>query len=425
MGRASTPTLLSLDKFSSVLGLQPAAFNQGVSNIVFADSLCNSIVFQYNWQWSDSSSREDIATEIANCEFEIASYLGWWPAPTWIAQDVSMYPRPHRPETYDSGAWNVHWQRKGIKTRYGKIIEPGQRATTFIDDPRITLTDDDGDGFNETATVTCATTLTDECEIKVYFTGYAAAPEWEIRPARTKVITAGVFTATFWAWQLIDPDFWEAFPTATTPTPTVDLDAAVYVATVDVYREYNDPTAVSAVLYWEPDPGSIVGGCTCCGGTGCTHCQLTTQDGCAHIRDAELGILAPVPGTYSTDDGAWGSDEWAVCRDPDQVKLYYYCGDLSWLNLGGRRCDGLSDQWARIIARMAAARLHRPICACGSAGALIDYLQEDISKVSKEGSHIIMWGTTDNPFGTRRGELEAWMYVNRLTRFSQAGAGAV
>jgi hypothetical protein len=423
MSRASTPTLLSLDRAASILNLNPPHFNSGISAIIFSNVDCGDLTFQWAYQNFDAASREEFATEISNCEWGIANYLCWPVAPTWISQDVAMFPRPHRPDTYDVGGGNVRWQNKSIKSRFGKIIEPGQRATTFIDEPRIVLTDDDGDGFAETATVTCATTLTDECEVKVYFTGYSAVPEWEIRPARTKAIVAGVFTATFWSWQLIDPDLWEAFPTATVPTPTVDLDDAVYVATVDVYREYNDPTAVSAVFFWEPDPGSVIGGCECCGGTGCTHCQLTTQDGCAHIRDAELGVLAPAPGTYA--DGAWGSDEWAVCRDPDQIKLYYYCGDLSWLNLGGRRCDGLSDQWARIIARMAVARLHRPICACGSAGALIDYLQVDLAAPTREQSYNMNFNDLDNPFGTRRGELEAWHYVTRLVRNSQAGAGAV
>jgi len=414
---------LSLDRAASILGIIPPHFNSGVSDIIFANETCGDVVYQHTWQNFDAASREEFAIEIANAEMQIADHIRYWPAPTWISQDVSMYPRPHRPDYYDAYGWNVRFQRKGIKTRYGKVIEPGQRETTYIDVPRLVLTDDDGDGFSETATVTCATTLTDECEVKVYFEDHNAEPEWEIRPSRTKQIVGGVFTATFWSWQLIDPDLWEAFPTATTSPPTVDLDAAVYVAGVDVYREYNDPTAVSAVFYWEPDPGSIVGGCECCGGTGCTHCQLTTQDGCSHIRDAELGILAPAPGTYA--EGAWGSDEWAVCRDPDQVKLYYYCGDLSWLNLGGRRCDGLSDQWARIIARMAVSRLHRPICACGSAGALIEYLQTDLAVGTREQTYSVNFNDLDNPFGTRRGELEAWHYVTRLVRNSQAGTGAV
>jgi len=414
---------LSLDRFASVIGLNPAHFSQGTSDIVFPlENTCADLQFQHDWQHTGAVSRESIAREVAKAESDLANYLGWPVAPMWIAQDMKMVDRFHRPEYWSAGNYNNRYAHKSVKAKYGKIIEPGQRATTLLDGRVVPVYSDvDGDGFDETVTVTCAVTTTYECEIKVYFDGHAGTPEWEIRPARTAAIAAGVFTATFYAWQFIDPDNWEAFPTAAAPIPTVDLDEAVYVNEVEIYREYNDPTATSAVFYWEPD--STVAGCDFCGGTGCTHCALTTQDGCAHIRDAMLGILVPRPGTCA--DGAWTSDDWAVCRDPDLVKLYYYCGNLSDLNLAGRRCDGLSDDWARIIAWMATARLPRPICTCGSPGGLVEWLQTDLAMTTRESSYTVLWDELSNPFGTRRGEMEAWRYVRDIVRDKQAGAGAV
>lgn len=435
MARANTSTLLALDRYASVLGWEPPAFNQGVSNVIFSGDTACGPIYQYSWQYHDSVAREDIALEIAQAEQDIANFLGWWPAPRWIAQDVKMYPRFHRPEFYNIGGGNVRDQRKGIKAAYGKIIEPGQRAITYISTAEAqgvpcsqTFSDEDGDGFDETVTISCTDiTTTDECEIKVYFADHDGDPEWEIRPARTKNITAGTFTATFWAWQLIDPVHWEAFPTSDTPRPYINLDDnTIYVTAVDIYREYNDPTATSAVFYWEPEPGAFAGSiCDCCGGLGCTRCTLTEQEGCVHIRNAELGILAPAPGTYSDDNAQWESAAWSVCRDPDEVKVYYYCGNLSELNRAGRRCDGLSDQWARIITWLATARLKRPFCDCGSAGALVDWLQTDLSKSTREVSYTVLWDELSNPFGTRIGEMEAYRHCRNLVPGRQAGAGAV
>jgi len=433
MARASTPTLLALDRYAAIIGLTPPHFNQGLSAIVFPfDNSCNDITYQHPWQHADASSREDIAREIAIAEQSIADYLGWWPAPRWIAQDVKMFPRFHRPEYYSIGALNVRGQHKSIRTAYGKIIEPGQRATTLIGQVTVAggtlvYSDEDGDGFNETATVTIATTLTDECEVKVYFAGHNGEPEWEIRPARTKVIAGGVMTATFWKWQFIEPANWEAFPTQADGVPSVNLDdGGVYVTEADVYREYNDPTAVSAVLYWEPQPGAISGGCcTFCGTAGCAACTLTEQNGCAHIRDAEKGIVVPAPATYDDSESQWAAASWSVCRDPDEVKLYYYCGNLSELNLAGRRCDGLSDQWAKIIAWLATSRLRRPVCSCGSAGALVRWLQTDVAADAGDVSYSVLWDDLSNPFGTRIGEMEAWRYLKNLVRGKQKGAFAV
>lgn len=434
MSRASIPTLLALDRYSEIMGINGANFNQGTSDIVFPmTNRCEDLWFQYSWQQQDSVSREELAGEIARAEEEIANYLGWWPAPVWIAQDVKMYPRHHRPDVYQVGGYNVRGQQKSVKASYAKIIEPGQRAVTLLctaeqqgDPCSLTFSDEDLDGYPETVTIVAnGITVSDVCEIKVYFAGHDGDPEWEIRPARTKTLAAGVFTATFWKWQFIDPDYWEAIPTATTPTPTVDLDDFVYVVTADIYREYNDPTATSASFYWEPEPTNIGVLCSMCGGSGCVRCTLTEQNGCMHIRDAERGYVVPVPGTYDTDNSQWTSATWSICRDPDQVKVYYYAGNLSELNRAGRRCEPLSAQWARVIAGMATARLHRPICACGNVAGFAEHLQEDLGVSTRETGRTVPFSLLENPFGTKRGEVEAWQYVSRLTRNRHAGVGAV
>jgi hypothetical protein len=434
MARASTPTLLALDRWAAILGYPPAAFNSGVSDVIFPANLACRTLWQHEWQDHDAVSREEIAREIAQAEQDIANYLGWWPAPRWIAQDVKMYPRFHRPEYYSASGANVRYQLKSLKTTYGKIIEPGQRATRFICTACVEGEDLCEEGceltydYDEyTATVEAETTYTDECEIKVYFYGHDGDPEWEIRPARTKVIEDGMFTATFWIWQFINPDLWEAFPThAEGGTPAVNIeDANVYVECVDVYREYNDPTATSAVFYWEPDPSSLSGSICGCGGTGCPHCTLTTQEGCSTIRNAETGYLIAAPGTYETEEGAWVSTSWSVCRDPDEVKLYYYCGNLSELNRAGRRCDGLSDEWARIIAFLATARLRRPLCDCSGVSSLVDWLQTDLAVSSREQAITVLWDDLSNPFGTRRGEMEAYRHCRALEPGKISGAGAV
>ena len=436
MARASTPTLLSLDVYAQILGIAPPAFNSGVSQVVFPPETACHTWWQYEWQNHNAVSREEVAREISIAEQDIANYMGWWPAPRWIAQDVKMYPRFHRPEFYAGGGVNIRGQLESIKASYGKIIEPGQRAVTYIGTATAqgapcskTFSDEDLDDFDETVTVSCTgVTTTDECEIKVYFEGHNGDPEWEIRPARTKEIVLGVFTATFYAWQLIDPDLWERFPTHVYGgTEPVDLDdPASFVTEVDIYREYNDPTATSATFYWEPEPSGIGGSiCGSCGGAGCVRCTLTEQEGCATIRNAEMGVLAAAPATYDEDDGAWGAAPWSVCRNPDQMKVYYYCGNLSELNRAGRRCDGLSDQWARIIAHLATARLRRPLCDCSGVSSLVDWLQTDTAIGTREQTYTVLWDDLSNPFGTRNGEMAAYRHCRSLEPGKISGAGAV
>jgi hypothetical protein len=429
MARASTDTLLSLDRYAQILGIPPPSFNQGYSAVVFPQTAsCSQVWFQYPWQNHDAVSREDLAREIANAERDIADVMGYWPAPKWIAQEVHRFPRHHRPDVYGVGGKNVRGQRKSIRTNYGKIISPGQRQPDYLGTPSVaalTLDYDSADGiadYDETVTVTQATALTDECEVKVYFAGHNGEPEWEIRPARTKAIAGdGTFTATFWAWQLIDPDLWEALPTE--GFTAIDLDDDVYVDEVDVYREYTDTTATSSAFYWEPQP-STTAICSACLGTGCVACQLTEQTGCLYIRDAERGIVVPAPASYDSTDGAWESSAYSLCRDPDEVKVYYYAGALSDLNLRGSSCEPLSGWWAYTIAMLATARLERPFCKCGNSEALARSWMEDLAYVG-ETSHNVAFELLSNPFGTRRGEMQAWQRVEKLAPKRRVGATAI
>src|SRR5512139_3085186 len=191
MARASTWTLLALDRYAQIMGAAPAHFNQGVSTTVFPlTGSCSDVWYQWPWQRDDAVSREDLAMEIASAERELADYLGWWMAPVWTAQEVHSYPRHHRPDVYSIGGYNLRGQGKSVRTQYGKVIEPGQRDVTLIATATtaggtMAFSDADGDGYSETVTVTAATTLTDACDLHVYFAGELGAPEWEIRPTRT------------------------------------------------------------------------------------------------------------------------------------------------------------------------------------------------------------------------------------------------
>ena len=422
MARASTPTLLALDRYAQVMGVPPPHFNQAVGGTIFpAPGGCSQVWFQYSWQAGDRVAREDLALAIANAEEDIAEAIGYWPAPKFISEEAHRFPRHHRPDVRGNG-FDARGFRKGLKLNYGKVIQAGRRAVSFVGTATtapgggLVFDDLDLDTFDESATITLPTTLTDPCEIKVYFTGHNGDPEWEIRPARSVEIIGPNVVITFWCWQLINPVLWEALPT-TTEEQALDLAGAIYVADVEVYREYVDSTVASAEFFWEPsvlvDSGDC---CHLCGGAGCEACALTSQEGCIHLRDPDLGLVAPTPASYNAVTG-WSATDYTECREPDMLKLWYYAGALDNLFLAGRRCDPLSDFWAEVIAWIATARLERPFCACGNLEALALDLRTDLAvMVSGGASYVLPERDLDNPFGTRRGEVKAWRKISRLVR---------
>ncbi len=416
MSRASQSTLLPLDTWAKIMQINPAHFNGATLGTVMPDNGgCPNGWAQYSWMAQGRTSREELAQAIHEAEWEIARVIGYPVSPTWITNEPHPYPKIFMPDAIGYGGKNVAGQHKCIKAKWGKIGSGGRRALTIVKlAAAVTLTDADGDGVNETATVFWPTTLTDACAIKVYFAGHSGELEWEVRPARTKVISAGVFTATFWVWQLIETTLWEALPTE---ADFASVDASIgtnVVNTVDIYYEYNDTTAVQSMFYWEGEPSTNFY-CSC-GSPTCVHCGHTTQDGCLTVRNVDAGLVVPAPATYDEVDGAWESTSWTVCHDPDLVNIWYYAGEQSDAYLAGTSCEPMPFYLQQAVAWLATARLERPLCDCANVVALFDDLRRDFADTARDiTGHNLTLGLLDNPFGTRKGEVKAWQRISALT----------
>jgi len=358
----------------------------------------------------------------------IAEELGWYPAPKWIAQEIHQFPRFHRRELYQLYGRNVRGQQKSVRTDFARVSAPGQRAVSLVGTATtaggtLVYSDADGDGFVERATITLPTTLTNKYQIKAYTAGYDGVQVWEIRDPFYREISGGSVELRFYVWQMVRPELWEFFPTTDTEHSAdlaIDLtDTDNLVTSVDVYREYNDVTATSVTFYWEPTPPDN----SCTDLAACEACELITQDGCLHIRDAERGIVVPTPATYSAADAAWSQESYTGCRDPDFCKIWYYAGYMSNQELAGRAEQEFVSRWAHPIAWLATARLERPFCSCGNVFALGRDLRTDLA-LTGESSHQVPFSLLDNPFGTRKGEVMAWKRV-RMAKKRISGGGAV
>lgn len=442
MARADTRTLLSLDEFARVLGLNPLHFNGGrlpdvtdgepytytmpfQSQNELHDGLGNRpIMHQFEWQDSTGISRETIAREIALAERDVADFLGYWPAPTWIAQEVHKYPRPYRAELFGAG-YDVRSQFKGINTRYKKVIQVGRRATTLIGTATVVgatlvYSDPQSLGWDSLATITLPTELTNECEIKVYFVDKNGDPAWEVRPLKSVSIAGGFVTITLDSWLLFDPDIVNAVPIGEITAINASTGSN-YVTSIEVRREYTDFTQASATLLWEREPYV----CTSCGGVGCEVCSLISQDACASIKDAENGILAPiVAASYDESDARWEFITPTACREPDQVKVWYYSGDYSQAWLNGYTCTPMDQTMARTITFLALSRLEGQFRAQSPLAEIIEYWRRDQAETIENSTVFTPPDVLANPFGTRRGEVQAYKTLMKL-RERKIGVSAV
>lgn len=416
-------TLLSLHRYAQIMGINPTHFSGAYGDEIWPinNNSCQDIWVRHSWQYGDMVSREDIARAIVDAENDVARILGYWPAPKWIESEPHPYPRFHRHDRMSlGGKRQTDGKWKSVQSDWAKVVDIGRRAVTLIDTATVAggtmvFSDTDGNGFDDTVTITLPTTVTDVREVKVYFAGTGADQDWEIRPVRSVTISGGNVVVVADSWLFLDPDKQAATPTYEGFKALNILTASNYVASVDVYREYTDNTTFSAKFFWEPDSSPFpFPPCTSCGGSGCPACSQTIQNGCSIIRDVDTGVIVPVPATYDETDERWETVQFTECREPEQVKIYYRAGDVDQAYLRGTGLDPLSHRMAQTIAWLATARLERPFCGCSNVTSLGEYLRTDRARTGEDGSFLVNFETLDNPLGMKTGELLAWHRLSRM-----------
>ena len=409
MARSSTPTWLPLDRWAEILGIHPIHFNQMYLDLgPVAD--CGDTWYQDSWQQPNFISREDVAVAIRQDEMMIASELGYFPLPDWVIDERKKTVRPAKPELFSVTSVNVRGLSKSVETAWGYVISGGQRTVDLIDaGATVVATDADGDGYDETCTVTVTTTVTDLNEIRAFYPGRSGSFDYEIRPIQVSV-SGGVATITFKRWQIVEPDQLERFDAQDPGNRINAASAGSYETTVDIYRVWNDPQSQCNLL-WERDPTRV--GCGACSGTGCAICAFDTQTGCIAVRDERLGIMMYRPATWDSDEEQFESAAFSVCRDPEQLRIWYYAG---WQDTNPRvdrpRVD-LDPYWEKAIVYLSCSLLDRDICSCKNAEEFVDHWRMDLSMVGADVSFQVPPEDLANPFGPARGAIYAWKQIHR------------
>ena len=391
MARADTWTLLCIDDWARYMAIHPDAWNQVYNPVQPYVGACERVWLQHGWLDQTSgriTGREDVGIALATAEEMIAHALGFWPAPTWIAAEEHKWPRPAR---------GAQWQYPPIQLDWGHIIEGGQRQLdpVLADEP-IVPADPDGDGVNEVAEIhitagEMAAAGAEPEELAVYFDG-ETDDIWMIRCLDVEEDGAGNVTLTGRMSQFTDPDLWLV-------DDEIDLsNPANFVATVDIYRRYNDPSEQAQVT-WKGGNDSCTPGV----------CAVTCQDSCLSIEDVRRSVVRVMPGTYSA--GSWTSASFSVARLPDSARVWYYSGLL--LQANGR----IKPLMAQAIVRLANTYLVDQPCGCQQTMNRWERDREE-QDINTYDASLCM-----SAFGsTMKGALFAWSVIKRIPPLTRGGA---
>lgn len=375
-----------------MLGFNPLYFSGAVTTTGVMNVLNDQRPLwpQYEWQAAAQFSRESLARIIAKAEQDIARLIGYWPAPNYVSGEHHVYDGDY------------------LQLDRGKLIVGGRRATTLIGTVAPVFSDPDGDSFNELATITAPTTLTDACQIKLFFTGNTGQRQWEVRPIKTIEITGGNVVITLDSWLLIKPELWNRLPNNASISGIVANDTDSYVTSVEVRREFTDPASASVEFYWN---------CGRCGGSGCGPlCEAEMAQGCFATYDAEQGLIAPFIATYDADSESWTEcNSCGAGRRADYVRVWYLSGLQENLSLEGVQCTQLSYDMAYLVSILAASRIEFFKGSNNNVQALVDYWRRDLTESSQGSSQFFVpVEYARNSLGTRRGEVEVFRTLSQL-----------
>ena len=426
--------LLSLEEFRREMGFHPWHFWGLANSTVPVNSACDDTVKQYSWQNADAVGRDDIIKAIGEAEQKLHDYLGYWPAPKYGSKQVK-YPTYIDSRVRYAGYADANTRWISVPTGENYLQAIGVELLTLISTCNVTYSDPDGDGLNELFTISVATTKTDVSKIALYFSsadrlnGDAVEGKYRIQPVNV-VISGGTATVKGSSWMLVRPILYEGASAGDINPST----AGNFVTTLEAYTRVTNPqgTTISDCqvrLEWETLPyplyrfsgsdsatSSLVDG----GQPNTDYNPLNLDNstdpasvgmavGRAGIRDARLGTIIPAQAVWDAGAQVWASVEWGREMAPDTITVRYQAGML--LDAKGH----MASELRTLVARMAAAELARPICACDSASRELYRWQFDLGRIggANDERYSISQRDLENPYGSRRGHVWSWKYVKQ------------
>lgn len=368
--------------WADYMGISVWAFNQlaGPGDLAPLSERGKNVWVKPDW--------DDLGMGITRALVKASDQLHFYPRPAYLYQRVHL--GRGRP-----------FELQSLKLRYGYVQAIGRRAITALSSgAAVVYSDKDGDGVNDTGTVTfvMASTPPSASEIQMFFTVAAinlpsavvADERYQIEPA-TVTVSGNTVTLTAHASYFVKPPLWRTAYNSPNYNPhnknvLTTNDAANYVTTVDVYRVYPDATSAVTLRRRVRD---------CVGCTGWTWEDVT---GAAEIEDERLGLINVAEASCNCYRGGYS-----------YVDVYYYAG-YPLPNYSTTSQDSMFTGTPDPALTEALVRLAN----CEQAREPNTFTNEISTRWQTDNQYLEVQGSlvTNTPLGKKIGQGRAWEIIS-------------
>lgn len=386
-------TKMCLDTFARYMSIHPLSFNSiTVNNCIDTATVCESWM-QFAWQNSSFISREMLAQFIRESENQIASFLDTFTMPTWVAAESHEWPLFYRQNTGRSSDTTVKF-----KTKWRGVQRFGQPSRTLLGAATVVYSDNDSDGFNETALfdVTVSELPVNLSDIYITYPNYNGDKQYRICPVEVVNVDTLTNTITFKgsSWNFVA----ETNITGTfTNIRYLDGCSNIFQESVEIWYEDINVCLPQIELVWT--------GHDICEQNNCSE---YIQPACAVPIDNCEGIFYVIPQSYDTENCVTtGIDCFSTSTPPNFIRVFYQAGVS--------QNSAAFSSVEQAVVKLTASKLPERLCQCGCILSEIQRLQLETS-VSSSGGLRYSFPFEDriNPFGTSIGAIETFKILSNI-----------
>ena len=404
---------IPLDTWRRSVGYNPYHFWQQANSLVPVTSACNTLIYQYAWQALDQAGRDDIQQAINEAHENLRQWLFFRVGEQYVTKRL-QYPLT---QTDQYQTWQGNGRLRSVNAGEGFIKAMGiPLYTPLEEDTPVTYSDEDGDGVDDTFTITG--TVPAGLAYDRLIVAFSAADwlaEWGLQDAEiqpVKLTLNGVnLTVTGSSYLLVRRINYEGVVKQSFDPNNNGAIPNIFAQTLNIWAVRTDGEGqhvfdAPAVLHYEAQ-----GWQDWYWGIGLCPEGVFMQN--ATVSGSGATAVLNVPVSANVRDTRRGAVYFTHWRQPDRVTLRYRAGaSLTELDELGIH----SAEWVNIVSRLATARMPNRVCACDTANRRLWDWQFDRARAAGANDEQYMLSESDlaNPFGTRAGEIYAWHAVRQL-----------